>query len=276
MTRDVQERKVLYATVWRWHFYAGLYVAPFLMLLAFTGLVMLAAAPIERWQLGDLLTNTPGGIFTSHQARLDAARAAFPHATFVRYQPGRDDAESARIAVTLDDRPHTVFVDAGTGHVRGIVDDADRIGVVAQLVHGTLLIGAWGDRLLEIAASLGILLIVSGMYLWWQSGSPFWPSLRMTGGTSRLAWRDVHKTTGVILAPVLAFYLISGLASRRHTHTKPSTLVPTRSYRGIWSRPLCRRRRRTRATTASPSIPPSPWLSTKGSVNDSGWVSRTG
>lgn len=212
MKTDVQERKVLYATVWRWHFYAGLYVAPFLMLLAFTGLVMLAAAPIERWQLGDLLTNTPGGIFTSHQTRLDAARSAFPHATLVRYQPGRDETESARVAVILGDRPHTVFVDAGTGHIRGIVDDAHRIGVVAKVVHGTLLIGAWGDRLIEIAASLGIVLIVSGMYLWFQSGVPFWQSFRWTGGTSRLAWRDMHRTTGVILAPVLACYLISGLA----------------------------------------------------------------
>ena len=52
MKNDVQERKVLYAAVWRWHFYAGLYVAPFLMLLAVTGLVMLAKEPIERWQFG--------------------------------------------------------------------------------------------------------------------------------------------------------------------------------------------------------------------------------
>jgi uncharacterized iron-regulated membrane protein len=39
---DVQERKMLHAAVWRWHFYAGLYVAPFLIILACTGLVMLA------------------------------------------------------------------------------------------------------------------------------------------------------------------------------------------------------------------------------------------
>ncbi len=162
MRNDVQERKVLYAAVWRWHFYAGLYVAPFLMLLAATGLVMLAAEPIERWQLGALLVNTPGGTPTSHQARLDAARSAFPNATFVRYQSGRDGADATRVTVTIDDRPHTVFIDASTARVRGIVDDGHRIGVVANLVHGTLLMGAWGDRLIEIAASLGILLLVSG------------------------------------------------------------------------------------------------------------------
>jgi len=29
-----------YAVAWRWHFYAGLYVVPFLLMLALTGLVM--------------------------------------------------------------------------------------------------------------------------------------------------------------------------------------------------------------------------------------------
>ncbi|MEQ1912100.1 MAG: PepSY domain-containing protein, partial [Vicinamibacterales bacterium] len=212
MKKDVQGRKVLYATVWRWHFYAGLYVAPFLVLLALTGLVMLAKEPIERWQLGTLVTNTSGGTPASHQARLDAARLAFPTATFVRYQPGRNSADATSVTVTLDGRPHTVFVDASTGLVRGIVDDGHRIGVVAELVHGTLLMGVWGDRLIEIAASFGILLIVSGVYLWFPKGTSFWQALRVTGGTRRLAWRDLHKTTGAVLAPVLAFYFISGLA----------------------------------------------------------------
>ena len=239
MRNDVQERKVLYAAVWRWHFYAGLYVAPFLMLLAVTGLVMLAAEPIERWQLGALLVNTPGGTPTSHQARLDAARSAFPHATFVRYQPGRDSADATRVTVTIDDRPHTVFVDASTARVRGIVDDGHRIGVVANLVHGTLLMGAWGDRLIEIAASLGILLLVSGVYLWFPKGTPFWQAFRMTGGSRRLAWRDLHKTTGAILAPVLAFYLISGLA-----------------WTDVWGGQFVQAWNTLRATTAAPGESP--------------------
>jgi uncharacterized iron-regulated membrane protein len=211
MNSDSQERKALYAAVWRWHFYAGLYVAPFLMLLACTGLVMLAEKPIERWQLGALLVNTPSDTHVSHQARLETAQSAFPTATFVRYQPGRSDAETTRVTVTIDDRPHTIFVDASTARVLGSVDDGHRIRVVADLLHGTLLMGSWGDRFIEIAASLGILLIVSGFYLWFPKGTPFWQAFRVTGGSRRLVWRDLHKTTGAILAPVLAFYLISGL-----------------------------------------------------------------
>ena len=212
MTNDVQQHKALYASVWRWHFYAGLYVAPFLVVLACTGLVMLARDPIDRWQLGDLLTNTSGGSPVSHQARLDAARTAFPNATLVRYQPGRDATDATRVTATINERPQTIFVDATTGAVRGIVEDRRRIYVMAHLLHGTLLLGNWGDALIEIAASLGILLIVSGLYLWFPKGTSFWQSFRISGATSRLVWRDLHKITGVILAPVLALQLIAGLA----------------------------------------------------------------
>ena len=212
MTDSTQQRKALYAAVWRWHFYAGIYVAPFLVVLACSGLVMLAEEPIERWQLASLLANAPGGDGISHQARLDAARSAFPAATLVRYQPGRTRAETTRVSVTIDDHPHTVFVDAHTGLVRGIVDDDHRIGMAAKLIHGTLLMGPAGDRLIEVAASFGILLVVSGLYLWFPKGLPLRQAFSLTGGSRRLVWRDLHKTTGALLAPVLAYYLISGLA----------------------------------------------------------------
>lgn len=212
MTQDMRGRKALYATVWRWHFYAGLYVAPFLIMLAVTGLVMLADAPIERWQFGAAVTSGDGGPAITHQARLDVVRAALPDATVVRYQPGRTATDATRVAVTLDGRPHTAFVDAGAGRVRQVVADDRRVRVLAEQLHGTLLLGTAGDRLIEIAASLGTLLIVSGVYLWWPRSTPFRQAFVVNRSTRRLTWRDLHKTTGVVVAPILAFYLLSGLA----------------------------------------------------------------
>ena len=56
------------------------------------------------------------------------------------------------------------------------------------------------------------LFIVSGLYLWFPKGTPFLQAFRISGATRRLVWRDVHKVTGVVLAPVLALQLIAGLA----------------------------------------------------------------
>lgn len=41
-------------SVWRWHFYAGLYSIPFLIMLAITGLMMLYSPIAERWTNQDL------------------------------------------------------------------------------------------------------------------------------------------------------------------------------------------------------------------------------
>ena len=212
MTNDLRERKALYAAVWRWLFYAGLYVAPFLVMLAVTGLLMLAQAPIDDWQFGTWLRSSGGGALTTHQARLDAVRAALPAATIVRYQPGRTSTEATRVTVNIDGRPHTAFVDAGTATVSGVVDDERRLRVLAERVHGTLLTGTWGDRLIEIAASLGTLLIVSGIYLWWPGVRSIRQAFTVTRGQRRLMWRDLHRVTGALLAPILGFYLVSGLA----------------------------------------------------------------
>ena len=45
-SQNEQQANRRYLTVWRWHFYAGLLVAPFLTLLAVTGLGMLLFANI--------------------------------------------------------------------------------------------------------------------------------------------------------------------------------------------------------------------------------------
>ena len=58
----------------------------------------------------------------------------------------------------------------------------------------------------------------------------------MTGGSRRLAWRDLHKTTGAILTPVLAFYLISGLL-----------------WTGVWGEQFVQAWSTLRATNAAPS-----------------------
>ncbi len=208
----VANRKALYAAVWRWHFYAGIFVAPFLALLGATGLVMLAAEPLERWQLGAQVTNGTGAASTTHQARLDAARAVLPAGSKVLYRPGRSPGEATRVTVGTDDEGYSAFVDPGTARVLGTIRDSRLLPVIANRLHGTLFLGAFGDGVIEVAASLGILLLVSGVFLWLPRGAGLREALRIRRDTRRTSWRDLHKATGVLLAPVLGLYLLSGLA----------------------------------------------------------------
>ena len=44
-----------YNLAWRWHFYAGLFVAPFMVLLAVTGIIYLFKPLLDPLMYGDLL-----------------------------------------------------------------------------------------------------------------------------------------------------------------------------------------------------------------------------
>ncbi len=68
-----QQANRRYLTVWRWHFYFGLLVAPFLTLLAVTGLGMLLFANITGKE-GERLHVTPQAQVQPLSAQAEAAR----------------------------------------------------------------------------------------------------------------------------------------------------------------------------------------------------------
>ena len=74
--------------------------------------------------------------------------------------------------------------------------------------------GVVGDRLIEIAAGLGIVLVVTGLYLWWpRDGKTFIrvlvPNLAARG---RSFWKELHAATGFYISIVLFFFLLTGMA----------------------------------------------------------------
>ncbi|RKV79567.1 MAG: PepSY domain-containing protein, partial [Neisseria sp.] len=68
-----QQANRRYLTVWRWHFYFGLLVVPFLTLLAVTGLGMLLFANITGKE-GERLHVTPQAQVQPLSAQAEAAR----------------------------------------------------------------------------------------------------------------------------------------------------------------------------------------------------------
>ncbi|MCB2116329.1 MAG: PepSY domain-containing protein [Rhodobacteraceae bacterium] len=196
---------------WRWHFYAGLYVIPFLLMLAVTGLVMLwSAALLGRNDERMTVATTGEPLATS--ALQAIAEAAVPGGHATQYIEPLSPAHVAAFAVEGADGTTTgIALDPHTGAVMdsfawggGWYDFADKI-------HGTLMIGTLGDRLIEIAASLGLMLVASGLYLHWPrgGGSLLKPNLVARG---RSLWKTLHGTIGIWMSLLLVFFLISGLS----------------------------------------------------------------
>ena len=73
-----------YFAAWRWHFYTGLYVAPFLVMLAVTGLVMLWSATLYG-RNGENTAVPVGEAAIAVSAQADAAAAAVPGGAVTTY-----------------------------------------------------------------------------------------------------------------------------------------------------------------------------------------------
>jgi uncharacterized iron-regulated membrane protein len=211
--------------VWRWHFYAGVGVLPFVFVLALSGLAMLAAEPLDRHLQADLLTVAPRGAPLRAAEQAAAVAAAYPHAELVTFRAASAPDESAQVEIVpahgaASHDAHggasavTVFVDPYAGTILGELAAGDRLYDWAKRVHGTLLLGTFGDYVIEIAAGLAVLLIATGLYLWWpREGRPLPAALLPQAGIAgRRRWRDLHAAAGAWVAPLLLLFLVSGLA----------------------------------------------------------------
>lgn len=215
-SRDSAARgKSLYFLTWRWHFYAGLFVVPFMLILAVTGLVMMFDGEIEQARYSDILQVTPQHHQIAVSQQLTAVQSAYPQAVVTEFIPAQSAGEANKFSVRLaDGNDRFITVNPYTGKVLGSIDRSQSWYQLANSIHATLLIGDTGDYLLEIAASLGILLLVSGLYLWWprdNASRAGFLKIRFRSG-SRIVMRDLHANLGGVLSVVLLFFLISGLS----------------------------------------------------------------
>jgi uncharacterized iron-regulated membrane protein len=201
----------LYRTIWRWHFYAGLFVIPFVLLLSLTGAIYLFKPQLDAWQERGWRDLPTAGAVTP-DAQLGAALAALPGASFHSYRLPRSPDEAAVIHVGLPGGGMRDIAVSPRGKVVAIDDPEARIAATVQRIHGSLLLGLPGGLLVEVAACWAILLILSGLYLWWPRGrgpaGVIFPRLRAGG---RIFWRDLHAVTGFWVAGLALLLLVSGL-----------------------------------------------------------------
>ncbi|RXR28456.1 PepSY-associated TM helix domain-containing protein [Sphingobium fluviale] len=202
----------LYRTIWRWHFYAGLFVMPMVLILSLTGALYLFKPQIERWEERGFQGFSVAAAVTPSVQR-DAALAAFPGAAFHSYRlPERSgDAALIHIALPGNKGMRDVFV-SPQGDVLGSIDPEWRIMQIAHDIHGQLLLGPRGSWLVELAASWAIVMIATGLYLWWPRGrgaaGVLWPRLKQGG---RVLWRDLHAVTGFWVSSLALVLLVTGL-----------------------------------------------------------------
>lgn len=204
----------LYRAIWRWHFYAGLIVAPILLVLAITGSIYLFNTEIDDWLNRDVRFVTVQGPAMPVSHWIAAAQGAHPGAVTRVELPASPDRAGV-VSITPDKAESLeVAVEPATMQVLGSYVSADSFVGLSREIHRSLTIGTLGRRIVELVACWTLVMLATGIYLWWPRGTTFnfggifVPRLRLRG---RLLWKDIHAVTGVWVALLIGFQILTGL-----------------------------------------------------------------
>lgn len=206
-------RSNLHATIWRWHLYAGLSCIPFILFLSLSGAVYLFKPQVEAWLDRPYDRVAAKGALLPVEAQVRAALVAVPGARLSTIEVRPDPHDAARIGLVRGEQRLRAYVHPASGAVLRVIDEADRPMAVVKAIHGELLLGERGSLLVELAASWAIVMVLSGLYLWWPRGrrrfaGVLYPRL---SARWRVRWRDLHAVTGVWISLLALFLLVSGL-----------------------------------------------------------------
>jgi len=204
----------LYARLWRWHFFAALVVIPFVLWQATTGVLYLWNREIVQALHPDLILVAPQAQRAGYQAQLDSVLRHEPRDRLQTIEisdaPGR-----ATIFLFRGDNglARAAFVDPHDARYLGSLSSWQWIGSGSRGLHGGWPIQPWGSYLLELGASWAIVMVLTGLYLWWPRNAQglagaVYPRL---GSGSRIFWRDLHATVGVWFALIVLAFLVTAL-----------------------------------------------------------------
>lgn len=239
--------------IWRLHFWVGLFAAPVLVVLACSGLVILYSQPLDALLNRHLLVVEQGAQTVPLDAQIATAKQhAGPGDTLEAVTPPDRPDSSTRVDFLVSTAPAypqaetdviQVFVDPYTGaylgqrqQLSGVIGWANQVHrmfgndgphvqlpSVGHLINPsaypqpTIPVGL-GNLWMELTATWIVVLLASGVYLWWpravEAAKPLLTVRWREGG--RVRWRDVHALTGVVIAVILICYIVSGMTWTRY------------------------------------------------------------
>ncbi|SNT47894.1 Uncharacterized iron-regulated membrane protein [Asanoa hainanensis] len=214
--------------VLRLHFYAGILVAPFLVVAALTGLAFVFSPQLDQVVYAHELRVDPTGTARPLAEQVTAARAAHPAGDLATVIPPLAATDTTKVVFNLPElgeKQHTVYVSPYTNEVRGTLTTwfgSTPLQTWLDDLHRHLHLGVVGRHYSELAASWLWLVALGGLFLWlrrqWTGRRKLrrtvLPDLAARKGVRRT--RGWHAATGVWLVVGLLALSATGLTWSRY------------------------------------------------------------
>jgi uncharacterized iron-regulated membrane protein len=206
-----------YLQIWRWHFYASLFCLPLVIMLSITGTIYLFKPQIEAWQTRNLdRLEVANGPVKPVADQVESALQSIKGSEFesVELSPsfGGNTFAATRIHLQQNDRKLVAFVHPVNNELISMAYDDEQWINVAKKLHGELMIGDIGSHIVETAASWTLVMVLTGLCLWWPRSwriqGTLIPRFRLR---SRLFFKDLHSVGGFWLSGSIVFLIVTGL-----------------------------------------------------------------
>ena len=200
--------------LWRWHFHAGLFCIPFVLVLALSGSIYLFKPQIDAFADRDVDSLATSGHRATGEAQIAAAIASLPGSKLFVYEIPREPDDAVRVHLySPDGTGRIVYVHPETLAILKTVAHTARLTEIVKTIHGELLAGRTGSILVELAAGWAIIMLITGLYLWWPretrgAAGVLYPRF---GQGRAVFWRDLHAVTGIWISTLALFLLITAL-----------------------------------------------------------------
>lgn len=198
----------------RIHLVAGLTVGLLLVSAGLTGSVLVFREELDVLLHPELLRVEPGPERVPLDRVVAAARAAYPDERPSYIQLPRSPRATHEVVMTGED-PLQVYVDPYRGTVLGARRESETLPNLLFRWHTSLLAGETGEKVMGTAALLLLVLVASGVVVWWPG---------MRSGVRRFCeacmvkrcanWRrinfDLHRAVGIWSALFLTVTAVTG------------------------------------------------------------------
>lgn len=198
--------------LWKWHFIAGLISLPFILIISITGVIYLFERDYEAPRQKSIREVVVSGAPLSFQEQWKIAKENAikkPNALII---PEMETRASEFVSGKFGHKT-SVFIDPYKKVVSGSVIPKNSLMYKVRKLHGELLLGKFGTKIVELIASWMVVLIITGLFIWWPGRG--WKVkgffIPRTKVDKRTFFRDMHAITGFWISILLLTVLAGGL-----------------------------------------------------------------
>lgn len=197
----------------RLHRWFALSLGWVLILAGLTGAVLIAAQPLDRLAHPELFKAQPATQATAQtvplEPLLEQARQEFGGKASFRFKLPQEAGESLWLRVQSPSWRGTVYLNPASGLEQGRRGETEGFVNTLFKLHSTLLLEANGKAILAWTALAYVLLLLTGVILWWPKRWPGNWRIVLNKNLMRALF-DLHRIGGIVMGLLIAVSVVTG------------------------------------------------------------------